>query len=130
MLARALLPALLLLLATSATRADDAEGPQIFDGHVTSRTFPDAPSYKQIVLRGDAARFLYEAMRSAPESSVERADGSTFLVRHAVGMTCSRSDRFSTPHFACLSFLAADGTMPLGTLDPEYGATARISVGN
>jgi hypothetical protein len=116
----------------SVARADDpvAVPMDAVHGDVMARTFPDDVTVKQIVIRGDVAQYLYDSFTAGLPATIERRDGTTFLVRYANGMSCARSDIFATAHFACVSFYDADGTAVVGYLDPEYGGVARIGVGN
>lgn len=100
------------------------------EGDVRARVFPGDETYKQVVLRGEVAQYLYESFTAVTDTVVSREDGTTYLVRQATGIACARSDRFSTPHFACVSYYGADGVSPAGYIDPEFGGTAGISVGN
>lgn len=100
------------------------------EGEVRARVFPDDEAYQQVVMRGELAQYLYESFSAVPDTVVTRGDGTTYLVRQATGIACARSDRFSIPHFACVSYYGADGLSPAGYIDPEFGGTAGISVGN
>lgn len=123
---------ILAIFVASIAEAEEniPSAPVIVHGDVLARPFPTNETYKQVVLRGEVAQYLYEALDAVEDRVVTRASGSTYLVREATGIACSRSDLFQTPHFACVSFLAADGSSPAGYLDPEFGGTAGIRVGN
>ncbi len=99
-------------------------------GDVYARVYPGNEAYKQVTFRGEVAQYLYESFAAVTDMVVTRPDGTTYLVRQATGVACSRSDVFSTPKFVCVSFYGEDGTSPAGYIDPEFGSTAGISVGN
>ncbi len=136
MLTKRLTFALALALASVPAVADDGV-PVNFDalpetgmGGADASDFRDDPSWKQIVIRGDAAWFLFVSLSESPEALIERTDGTTFRVRSTPAMGCSRSDLFGSSRFLCVSFVKADGTTRNGVMDPEYGGMTRIGVGN
>ena len=123
------LPTCCLMLALVPTTFLAAEARAITTTTI-ARDYPADGSWKELILRGDAAEFLFMSLSEAPESTQTRHDGTTFIVRSSPAMGCARSDRFVTPHFACVGYVRADGTIASGILDPEFGTVARIGVGN
>lgn len=88
------------------------------------------PEWKQVVIRGDAAKFLYDHLESAEKDLIMRPDGTHFRLRLSSSFGCAKSEIHSRPLFACVSFIRADGKTANGILDPEMGSVARIGVSN
>ena len=103
---------------------------ETIDGVVWIRTELPTPEWTQLVIRGEAAQFLYDHMESAEKDIIMRPDGTHFRVRLSSSFGCAKSEIHSTPLFACVSFINADGKTANGILDPEMGSVARIGVSN
>ncbi len=104
--------------------------PNSVNGVVWLRTLIPTPEWTQVVIRGEAAQFLYDHMESAERDLIMRPDGTHFRVRISSSFGCAKSEIHTTPLFACVSFIGADGKTANGILDPEMGSVARIGVSN